>query len=54
MRFAKRGGQLREVCQDLCIVLGVELVGQFEGVDISEVELVGACYSHEAEPLAAS
>jgi hypothetical protein len=31
-----------------------ELVGQFEGFDISEDELVGACYSDEPEPVPAS
>jgi ABC-type sugar transport system ATPase subunit len=46
--------ELIGTCSRILVMREGELVGQFEGVDISEEELVGACYSHEAEPLAAS
>jgi ABC-type sugar transport system ATPase subunit len=46
--------ELIGTCSRILVMREGELVGQFEGFDISEEELVGACYSHEAEPLAAS
>jgi ABC-type sugar transport system ATPase subunit len=46
--------ELIGTCSRILVMREGELVGQFDGVDISEEELVGACYSHEAEPLAAS
>lgn len=46
--------ELIGTCSRILVMREGELVGQFEGMDISEEELVGACYSHEAEPLAAS
>ncbi len=46
--------ELVGTCSRILVMREGELVGQFEGFDISEEELVGACYSHEAEPLAAS
>jgi ABC-type sugar transport system ATPase subunit len=42
--------ELIGTCSRILVMREGELVGQFEGVDISEEELVGACYSHEAEP----
>lgn len=46
--------ELIGTCSRILVMREGELVGQFEGMDISEGELVDACYSHEAEPLAAS
>lgn len=46
--------ELIGTCSRILVMREGELVGQFEGLTISEEELVGACYSHEAEPLAAS
>jgi ABC-type sugar transport system ATPase subunit len=46
--------ELTGTCSRILVMREGELVAQFEGVDISEGELVDACYSHEAEPLAAS
>jgi ABC-type sugar transport system ATPase subunit len=46
--------ELIGTCSRILVMREGELVGQFEGVDIAEEELIGACYSHEAEPLAAS
>lgn len=46
--------ELIGTCSRILVMREGELVGQFDGMDISEGELVDACYSHEAEPLAAS
>lgn len=45
--------ELIGTCSRILVMREGELVGQFEGVEVSEEELVGACYSDEAQPLAA-
>jgi ABC-type sugar transport system ATPase subunit len=46
--------ELIGTCSRILVMREGELVGQFEGFDISEDELVGACDSDEPEPVPAS